>query len=225
MIRRPTAGDHVAGAREWMRASGLVAALAIGGGILAACSSGSSSPTTTTAATPTSRSPVTTATTPASSSPTTAAGLARCATANLAGSIAGSSGAAGTIETTVALRNATTVPCTLGGYPGLQLIGSGGTALPTTVVRRGSYSFTAMPPTTVTLGGGESAYFNIGYSDVPVGGETSCPTSATLEVTPPNAFDHLVVTAALTPCGNGTLVVSPVFSATGSDSRTTAPGT
>ena len=51
---------------------------------------------------------------------------------------------------------------------------SGGT-LPTTVVRKGSYSFTSMAPTTVTLAPGQSAYFNIGYSDVPVGVETSLP--------------------------------------------------
>jgi hypothetical protein len=82
-----------------------------------------------------------------------------------------------------------------------------------------------MQPTTVTLAAGQSAFFNIGYSDVPVGGETSCPTSTALEVTPPGATDHLGVTAALTACGHGTLVVSPVFAATGPDSQTTAPPT
>jgi hypothetical protein len=91
------------------------------------------------------------------------------------------------------------------------------------VVRKGNYSFTVMAPTTVTLSPGGSAYFNIGYSDVPVGSETSCPTSASLEVTPPNSFDHLTFSAALAPCGGGTLVVSPVFLATGAASQTTAP--
>jgi hypothetical protein len=105
------------------------------------------------------------------------------------------------------------------------MLGQGGAAQPTTVVRKGNYSFTSMAPTTVTLASGQSAYFNIGYSDVPVGNETSCPTSASLEVTPPNATDHLVVIATLSPCGGGTLVVSPVFLATGSNSQSTAPGT
>ena len=44
---------------------------------------------------------------------------------------------------------------------------------------------------------------------MPVGNETTCPTSASVEVTPPNAFDHLVVAATLAPCGGGTLVGVP----------------
>jgi len=100
---------------------------------------------------------------------------------------------------------------------------SSGSPLPTVVVRKGSYGFTSMTPTTVALTHGQSAYFNIGYSDVPVGTETTCPTSASVQVTPPGAFDHLVMTAALGPCGGGTLVVSPVFLSVGANSQTTAP--
>jgi hypothetical protein len=82
-----------------------------------------------------------------------------------------------------------------------------------------------MAPTTVTLSTGQSVYFNIGYSDVPVGNETSCPSSASLEITPPNDTDHLVVAAVLAPCGGGTMVVSPVFASVGPDTQTTAPPT
>ncbi|HEX3981844.1 MAG TPA: DUF4232 domain-containing protein [Acidimicrobiales bacterium] len=127
------------------------------------------------------------------------------------------------METTVALKSTAPTPCVLGGYPGLQLLSSSGASLPTNVVRKGSYGFTAMSPTTVILAPGQSAYFNIGYSDVPVGTETTCPTSTSVQVTPPNAYDHLVVTAAMSPCGGGTMVVSPVFAATGANSQTTAP--
>ncbi len=121
------------------------------------------------------------------------------------------------------LRNITATPCTLSGYPGLLLLDAAGSALPTTVVRKGSFSFTAMSPTTVSLSPGTSVYFNIGYSDVPVGGQTSCPSSAKLEITPPNAFDHLTIPATLGPCGGGSMTVSPVFASTGADSQTTAP--
>ncbi|MGP0109505.1 MAG: DUF4232 domain-containing protein [Acidimicrobiales bacterium] len=213
-----------------VRGIGLMAGLAIGGGALGACSSGSSSSSTTAGRTSTSGIPSNSSTTQAPSTTstpapsTTSTGPTRCATAGLVGSIVGSSGAAGTIETTVGLRSTATTPCILGGYPGLQMLGPGGATLPTNVVRKGNYSFTSMAPTTVTLSSGQSAYFNIGYSDVPVGNETSCPTSASLEVTPPNATDHLVVTATLSPCGGGTLVVSPVFLATGSNSQSTASG-
>lgn len=180
-------------------------------------------PATSGVSTTTDRVATTTSSTPAASTSTTASGPVRCASAALTGAIAGSSGAAGTIETTVSLTSTSATPCVLGGYPGLQLLAGNGSALPTNVVRKGSYSFTAMAPATVTLARGQAAYFNIGYSDVPVGNETTCPSSASLEVTPPNAFDHLVIGAALAPCGGGTLVVSPVFAATGSDSQSTAP--
>ena len=204
-------------------------AAVLGGGLLGACSSSAPAPTTTSGSASagsaaTSTSAISTSTTPAGGTATTVAtGPVRCATAALTGSVVGSSGAAGTIETTVALRSTATVPCTLGGYPGLQMLAASGAPLPTTVVRRGSYSFTSMAPTTVTLAPGQSAVFNIGYSDVPVGTETTCPTSASAQVTPPNAFDHLVIDAALAPCGGGTLVVSPVFLAAGANGQTTAP--
>lgn len=206
----------------------VLAAVLLGGAVLSACSSGSSSPTTTGGPAPTSGSTTTgastsTSTPPSASTTSTAAGPVRCATTALTGSVVGSSGAAGTIETTVALKSTASTPCVLGGYPGMQMLGASGSPLPTTVVRKGSYPFTAMAPTTATVGPGQSAYFNIGYSDVPVGNETTCPTSATVQVTPPNGFDHLVMTAALSPCGGGTLFVSPVFLSTGANSQTTAP--
>ena len=121
----------------------------------------------------------------------------------------------------MALKSSSATSCVLSGYPGLQLLGPAGVSLPTQVVRKGGYSFTSMAPTTVTLANGQSAYFNIGYSDVPVGTEPNCPSSTSLEITPPDATDHLVVPAGLSPCGGGTLVVSPVFPATGSNNAAT----
>lgn len=201
---------------------GLVAVAA--GVLVTACSSGSSTPTTVTTSTTTRPTTSTTRpTTPTTSTPTTVAGLARCATTALTGSVAGSGGGAGTIETTIGLKSTSAAPCILGGYPGLQLLDSAGANLPTNVVRKGNYPFTSMTPTTVTLTNGQSAYFNLGYSDVPVGTETTCPTSTSLLVTPPNATDSLRMTAMLAPCGGGTVTVSPVFVAGGANTQTTAP--
>ncbi|MGO8870593.1 MAG: DUF4232 domain-containing protein [Acidimicrobiales bacterium] len=204
-------------------------ALAMAGALLGACSSGSSSPSTSVPTTPgvsttTVRTAPSTTSTSSSSPSTTAAGLPRCATPALTGAIAGSSGAAGTIETTVSLTSTSATPCALGGYPGLGLLSANGSALQTNVVRKGNYTFTDMAPTTVTLSKGQAADFNIGYSDVPVGNETTCPSSAFLVVTPPNAYDHLVIGATMAPCGGGTMVVSPVFAASGAGSQSTAPG-
>lgn len=234
---RPTAAARPTVGRPLLRrAAGLgVAAVAL---TAAGCSSGPSSTATTRprASTSTSTTRAAPTTTPSTthpgssssvaSSPSTTAvppsGPTRCPTADLAGSVAGSSGAAGTIQMTIALRSTAPSPCTLFGYPGLQLLAGDGSALPTNVVRKGGYPFTAMAPTTVTLAPGQTADFNLGYSDVPVGGETSCPTATSMEVTPPNATDHLVVPASLAPCGGGTVVVSPVF-AQGTNTQTTAP--
>ena len=113
------------------------------------------------------------------------------------------------------LRNTSSVTCVLGGYPGLLLIGAGGVALPTTVVRKGSYSFTAQDPVLVILAPGQSGHINIGYSDVPHGNETTCPAASALQVIPPNATDHLTVAMNLSPCDGGTMATSPVLPGVG----------
>jgi hypothetical protein len=209
------------------RLAGSVVALVLAGGLLAACSSGSSSSTTVTTVTPTTGTTPTTGAVSSTSTTrgttTTTTGPISCPASALAGSIHGSSGAAGTIETTIALKLVSSRTCVLGGYPGLQMLDSNGAKLTTTVVRKGNYSFTAMPATTVTLTTGQSVYFNMGYSDVPTGSETSCPMSASLEITPPNAFGYLTIAAELGPCNNGTIAVSPVFQATGANAATMAP--
>lgn len=206
-----------------IRLIGLAVAATLGGAFLGACSSKAAPPSTTGATTTSGAASSTTAPTAPPPSTSTTVGTGRCATSALSGSVVGSSGAAGTIETTVALKSTAPTPCTLGGYPGLQMLTAAGAGLTTTVVRKGSYSFTAMAPTTVALAPGQSVYFNIGFSDVPSGSESFCPTSASLEVTPPNATDHLVLAATLAPCSSGTLVVSPLFLSTGGASQTTAP--
>jgi hypothetical protein len=136
----------------------------------------------------------------------------------------GRSGAAGTIETTFGFRNTSTSSCTLVGFPGAQMLDASGKALTNqTTLRGGSYAFTNFPAAQVTLPPGATAYFNLGYSDVPATSETSCPGSARLEVTPPNDFSQLTVSFQATVCDHGTLTVSPVFGAGSPQTQTTAP--
>ncbi|MHB1711142.1 MAG: DUF4232 domain-containing protein [Acidimicrobiales bacterium] len=195
----------------------------LGGLALAACSSGHNTvPAKTTVTTSTGPSTTTTTRSPTTST-TTVRGVSRCTSPGLTASVVGSSGAAGTIEATLALKNISHASCTLGGYPGLGLLGAGSTSLPTNVVRKGHFNFTSMAPSLVTLLAGQSAYFNIGYSDVPSGTGTSCPSSVSLLVTPPSSYSSLTIPARFAPCDNGTITVSPVFSATGPGSQTTAP--
>jgi hypothetical protein len=193
----------------------LVAALG-----LSACSS----PHATTS---TSGSTGATATTGSSSTSSTStssvpAGLA-CAARDLVTTVVGSQGAAGTFELTFALHNTSGASCPLDGYPGAQLLDSSGAELPTHVVRGGNIQFTNFAPASVVLAAGDTAYFNLAYSDVPTGTETTCPTASQIEVTPPQASDHDVVVAHIVVCGAGTLTVSPVFSSSSPETQTTAP--
>jgi hypothetical protein len=190
--------------------------------VAAACSSPSPpgrSTATTTTTTPS------TSTVPPSSSTSAAAGsgLAHCQPTDLAGALLGSQGAAGTIEVTISLRNTTAAGCALEGYPGMQLLDAAGNPLPTQTVPGGSESFDDFPKSPVTIGPGQSGYFNVGYSDVPAGGETSCPTSASLWVTPPDDVTHLVLPARWTACDGGKLTTSPVFAQGSPQTQTTAP--
>jgi hypothetical protein len=123
-------------------------------------------------------------------------------------------GAAGTIYTTVNLTNSSSATCTLQGYPGMQLLNAQGGSLPTNVVRGQMQFPTAaanQAPAVVTLAPQQTATFALAYEDVPVGNETSCPTSAKAEITPPNDTAYVIVTLAIGPCGGGTVHVSPVY--------------
>jgi hypothetical protein len=105
--------------------------------------------------------------------------------------------------------------CTLDGYPGMQLLDASSSPITTTVVRGGGPSFADaaanLPPASVTLASGAVAKFSFSYEDVPVGNETSCPTSTSSEITPPNDTAYAVIPLAVAPCDNGTIHVSPVY--------------
>jgi hypothetical protein len=188
----------------------------VAGPALGACSA-PSSPAPATSAGGQGSSTTTTSTTAA---PTAAK---PCPAGSLAGTVVGSSGAAGTIEVTIALRNTSTAACTLAGYPGLQLLDASGAQLPTHVVRGGTYPFTGAAPSLVTMAPGGPAYVNLGYSDVPSGSATSCPEAVSMWVTPPGAYDHLTVTVTLAPCAGGTVATSPAFGPGSPATQTTAP--
>jgi hypothetical protein len=196
-----------------------VLALVLGPAV-SACSAASTSGSASTTTAATGRGPSTGAASTTTGPATTAKS---CPAGSLAGSVAGTSGAAGTIEITLVLHNTSTASCVLGGYPGLQLLDAAGAQLPTHVVRGGSYPFTNFAPGVVTLAPGAITYVNLGYSDVTTGAETTCPKAASMWVTPPNAYDHLTVTVTLTPCAGGTVVVSPVFGPGSPATQTTAP--
>jgi hypothetical protein len=185
--------------------------------LLTGCSGGKSSSTITTITTSTSTttaiSPSTTTPTgsasstatsaPSTSTPVTSAGLSRCPTSQLAATDDGGQGAGGTYFGRITFRNTSEQACYLEGFPGLLHLRGDGQPHPTRVVRRGKASL-------VTLAPQGYASFAYSTSDGPFGSATSCPSPARLEVTPPNAFDYIVVVDHMPDCG-GNIQVSAVL--------------
>ena len=116
----------------------------------------------------------------------------------------GINGAAGTIHGAWVFTNVSTTACDLDGYPDIQLYGRAGRPIPTTVKRN-------LPPAPshVKLLPGGSATFYSSYNDVP-SGSAACPTSAVIQITPPNASASLFIPAQLQAC-RGIVNVSAVL--------------
>jgi hypothetical protein len=189
--------------------------LACAGFALAACSSSPSKPknvTTTTHATSTTSASTTTSTA-ASSTTSTAAASTACS--HITASPGQGQGAAGTITGLVTVTNAGTTSCTVDGYATMALFSGSGAPLTVTMVSGLTVAVSSAanaPPTSLSVAPGSTAQFAYQYSDVPVGSETSCPTSESASVTLPGSTTASPsFQLAIGPCGNGTIRVSPVY--------------
>ncbi|PZR68343.1 MAG: hypothetical protein DLM66_09240 [Candidatus Dormiibacter spiritus] len=148
--------------------------------------------------------------------PGTTTVLARCHTGVLLVSFAGSQGAAGTIVDTFRVANTSTSRCVILGYVGMLMLDAAGRPLPTHVVRNGGVFSTEAGPSGFSLEPGTAASFQAAWSDVPHGSEGPCPQAAQLEVTPPDEYDHRLISVSgwsLAPCGGGEIDVTPIRAA------------
>ena len=190
----------------------LVASAAV---VLAACSSSPSKPknvtTTTRAATSTTSAPTTTTT--AASTTTSTAATSACS--RITGSPGQGQGAAGTITGLVTVTNTGTSACTVNGYPTEALYSGSGAPLTVTMVNGLTVTVSGpanAAPSSFSLAPSATAQFAYQYTDVPVGSETSCPTSESASVTMPGSSTASpTFQLAIGPCGNGTIKVSPVY--------------
>lgn len=170
----------------------------------------------TAATTTTSSAPPTSSSSSSSTTSSTLRPVLACTGADLAGTYVVGQGAAGTIFDSVTVANASAAPCTLDGYPQLQMLDANGGRLSTTTMD-GSAAFPAparRPPARLRLAPGADATFELHWSDVPVGNETTCASAASLDVYPPGsavAFNVTVPSGALAPCDFGTIYVSPLY--------------
>jgi ABC-type Fe3+-hydroxamate transport system substrate-binding protein len=142
-----------------------------------------------------------------STASTSSSALPRCLVSHLSLARPTTNGAAGSIGLRFTFTNRSTASCTLLGYPGIGRLNGEHKVMTTTVVRGTSTVVPAEPERTVVLAPGGRASFFAGYSDVP--GGSACPTSAYLEVTPPNAYDHFTLPVSADVC-RATITVSPV---------------
>lgn len=213
-------GEKMAQAQRRLIAGGLLTAalaLALGG-----C--GLQSPIVTDTPTATSGSalataPVSTSTastaaataTPAPRATATPSGPPVCQPNQLTLAIQSTQGAAGHIAQQDQFTNKSSTKCTLYGFPGAVMLDAQQKQITTKANwQTTGFSYSNQQKQLVTLNPGGVAYFMVEWSDVPVGSETSCPTSAYLSVTPPNDFSVVTIADAINACNGGTLGISPV---------------
>ena len=194
-----------------------LALLACASVVLAACSSTPSAPkhTTTTTHKAPSTTTTTAATTTTASSTTTTTSAVSTACNHVTAAPGQSEGAAGTITGVITVTNTGPSTCTADGYPKVALFSGSGAPLTVTIVN--GLSVTLSPPanaapSSVAVAPSSTAQFSYQYSDVPVGTETSCPSSEIATVTIPGATSPSPTFAfAISPCNSGTIRVSPVY--------------
>ena len=130
----------------------------------------------------------------------------RCSAGQLAGKVRQTSGAAGTTAVAIAIRNISPASCSVRGFPALKLRNAGG-QLPT-LVRHGGLAILERPVRTVTLDPGERASLLVAFSNVPQGGETSCPQATRLVIILRHGLGRFSIAFDASPCG-GRLHISP----------------
>lgn len=147
----------------------------------------------------------------------TPAGPVNCGGAQLALSYAGTQGATGHLEVTLALRNISGHPCLVRGYPAARLLDRTGHALPLHLSKgHGFFPDTLPAPRTMTLKPGTTAHFGISFvTNNEYARAHTCRTAATaMSAAPGPGATHwqrvsLRSAPRISPCGDQ-LVVSPI---------------
>ena len=104
--------------------------------------------------------------------------------------------------------------CTLHGYPGVQIVDSGGKPVGTSVERGGGFTTHDPGPRDVTLSTGSKAWFTIASTGIcPQGSATpDAAVSSAVLIIPPNARRQIKIPARMSYCPQGRTSVSAVAS-------------
>lgn len=111
--------------------------------------------------------------------------------------------------------NVSSSPCTMYGYPGLQLVGANGAAIDVPVHRGGGYAFTDPGPHLITLTPGASASFTFGGSAIEQPSGAVCPTTMAVRVIPPNDYGQLSAPVQAPACPGSGVTVTAVSTGPG----------
>jgi hypothetical protein len=150
-------------------------------------------------------------------STTTAASAGACAASQLKLAYAGTEGATGHLEVTLALRNVSARQCTIRGYPAARLLNRSGRPLPMHVKRGGGFfPDTLQSPRAVVLSPGARARFGVSFvTNNEYKGARICRTAVAVMSLAPGEASWLRVSLHtaphVAPCGDQ-LVLSPVYS-------------
>jgi hypothetical protein len=139
--------------------------------------------------------------------------ITRCDSPDLTVGLGRVDAGAGNLNESITFTNTSSRTCDLYGFPGLQMYDAQNQPLPTKVTwGQGAQQ---PGPSDVVLGPGAVASFNLHWEHIPVGNETTCPTSDHVAITPPDAFTSITVPLHLDACGGGQLDVSAVTAGPG----------
>jgi hypothetical protein len=116
-------------------------------------------------------------------------------------------------------KNVSTLPCTLKGYPQVQMVDAMGKSLPTFVTNSPSLMGINVTDQLIAIDPGETAIFNFMYEAGTGYGNAQCPTSSVVQFIPPGATKSLSLRWAIQPYGGATIAtlkcgeirVSPVY--------------
>ena len=150
----------------------------------------------------------TTSAPPPSTTTTAARGPERCRTADLRIAQVEGGAALGHAVGIFEVRNASSAPCRLTGYPGVELLDQSGRVL-AEGLRRAGYILGDRPPVAVTIRPGASAWFGIEWRNVCEGGDPVAESDH-LRVIVPDETAPAVVPAVIPVCAEPSILVSPV---------------
>jgi hypothetical protein len=141
---------------------------------------------------------------------TTTQASSRCHTPELEATALGGGAATGHSISYFQLKNISSRTCQLLGYPGITLADASGNPIPTKDQRGSGFITNDQPPRPVKMAPGATGVFGLESHSCDAPGDHPGPTSASIQIIPPDETDHLTVKTGLALCQDQTLIVSPV---------------